>query len=370
MTTPATVATDQPRPAELAEFKGPLETKEQAAPDVSASATTEVLEEKTDPPDGLSERSEIHTHPGGDFVSEYGEYADVFEIPRKAHEWAAIQLLASAMNGRVFIPWGGTTYSLDFWMLVLSESGGGRNTMTSIVRGVANEAGIADLIHKAAWGSRIALLQQLSESPSGLYIWPEWGVVHKNFNDSRYAGMKEWFTNLYDEWHPPESIRYRTTGKKRDTPPIVFDSAPRTNIWATSSLDWFSANLGDGTDVTGGFLARFLPVVLPRSGRLVPKPRGLDAAKGASLAKKLKAAAELSGPATITADAEKLYNSYYESAHKRFAGHSNPSLAMPFFNRLKGQVLKLAVVFQVSETCSLEVSAAAMRRAIETAVDT
>jgi hypothetical protein len=40
---------------------------------------------------------------------------------------------------------------------------------------------------------------------------------------------------------------------------------------------------------------------------------------------------------------------------------------MPFFNRLRGIVLKLAVIFEVSQSVSLKVSEQAMKRAIEAA---
>jgi hypothetical protein len=40
---------------------------------------------------------------------------------------------------------------------------------------------------------------------------------------------------------------------------------------------------------------------------------------------------------------------------------------MPFFHRLRAIVLKLAVIFEVSASCSLRVSPAAMQRAIDLA---
>ena len=49
----------------------------------------------------------------GDFISDYADYADVFELPRAVHEWIACLLIAAVMNGRVFIEWGSVTYSFD-----------------------------------------------------------------------------------------------------------------------------------------------------------------------------------------------------------------------------------------------------------------
>src|ERR1700720_1758275 len=65
-----------------------------------------------------------------DFISTYADFADVFEMPREVHQWVAAQMIASVLNGNVSIKWGAVTYPLDFWILLLSGSGQGRNTAT------------------------------------------------------------------------------------------------------------------------------------------------------------------------------------------------------------------------------------------------
>src|SRR5260370_39710867 len=70
-----------------------------------------------------------------DFITTYADFADVFEMPRPVHEWVAAQLIASVLNGKVFIKWGAVTYPLDLWVLLLSGSGQGRNTATDVALG-------------------------------------------------------------------------------------------------------------------------------------------------------------------------------------------------------------------------------------------
>jgi hypothetical protein len=137
--------------------------------------------------------------PSLDFISSYADWADVFEAPRAAHEWIAALLVAAALNGNVFIEWGGgSSIPLDLWVLLLSESGQGRNTITSLAMDVAEASGVPGLIHRASWGSKQALYQQLASSPRGLYDWPEFSEVLRSFNDPKFAGAKEWFTDRYD----------------------------------------------------------------------------------------------------------------------------------------------------------------------------
>ena len=303
-----------------------------------------------------------------DFITNYADYADVFEISRKAHEWAAIQLIASLLNGKVLIPHGGQTLPLDLWILFLSASGMGRNTVLAVAQDVIDQSGIQSLVRNAAWGSRPAFYQQLAECPLGLYTWPEWSVVAKTLNDHRFCGLKEWLTDRYDNRRAPESLTYRQTGRKTDTPPIHFDTPPRINIMASSSEDWFVSNL-DQPDVTGGFVPRFILIRLPGSNRLIAKPQTPDSTRIGALSQQLAAISKLQGDAQFTLEAEKLYEQWYSDAHKRFDSQPNPALAMPFFNRLRGQVLKLAVVFEVSQYCSLNVSEQAMQRAIDAALE-
>ena len=319
-------------------------------------------------PSTVQPASAATTTPPMDFITAYADYADVFEIPRKAHEWGAIQMISSCLNGRVLIPNGGQVLTLDLWVLLLSASGMGRNTVLGAALDVVDQSGIQGLIRNAAWGSGPAFYQQLAQFPLGLFVWPEWSVVAKTLNDQRFGGVKEWLTDRYDNLRKPESIVYRQTGKKTDTPSIYFPKAPRTNILTSSSEDWFVGNLGQA-DVTGGFIPRFDLVHLPRSNRLIPKPQVPDTKRIGPLVQQLQAISQLQGDAQFTPQADKLYDQWYRDASGRFNGQPNPVLALPFFNRLRGQVLKLSVIFEASQSCSINVSDPAMVRAIDAAVE-
>lgn len=302
-----------------------------------------------------------------DFITSYADYADVFEMPRKAHEYVAIQLIGSNLNGNVSIPWGGVTLTLDQWVLLLSRSGEGRNTSTNVALNLIGQAGIQRLLFNATWGSSSAFYQQFVGHPRGLYVWQEFSAVLKKLNDSSFSGVKEWLTDRFDNMNIPPSITYRTTSRRQDTPPIVFPEAPRINILATSSRDWFINGL-ETADTTGGFIPRWLLVPLDGPHRLIPKPVPLNQELLPPLAEALRNISELRGEADLS-DVERTYEAWYRAAYKRFEGQPNRGLALPFFNRMRGLVLKLAVIFQISQSQSLKVSEIAMRRAINAATE-
>jgi hypothetical protein len=297
-----------------------------------------------------------------DFIETYADFADVFEMPRQVHEWVAAQMIASVLNGRVYIKWGAVTYPLDLWVLLLSGSGQGRNTATDLALEVIQAASIKGLLHKATWGSRVAFYQQVAECPTGLYAWQELSVVLRTLNDPKFSGVKEWITDRYDNLRVPDSVTYRVTGKKSDTPPIVFDQAPRINILATSSSDWFINSL-EQADTTGGFIPRWLPKQVGKSEKLIPKPVLPNRELLPELGDHLALVSKLNGDADLS-QVENQYSEWYSEAHARFDDQPNSALAMPFFNRLRGEVLKLSLIFEVSQSGTLQVSDRAFQRAV------
>lgn len=303
--------------------------------------------------------------PTSDFISTYADYADVLEAPREMHEDVAIVVLANAINGQVWIEYGALTIPLDLWLLVLSPSGFGRSTLVGLTRPLLSAAKMNDAILSSHWGSQQAFYQTVALRPKGLFVWPELSHVLKLLREPRFGGAKEWLTDRYDNTDIPHTINYRTTGKKGDTPPIVFSEPPRISIIATSSFDWFVTNL-EQEDSTGGFVPRWVMLWVKAPNRVIPKPRAPNGELLEPLAEHLRRASELKGKADFSC-VEQMYDAWYRDTNSRFTAQSNRDLAIPFFNRLRTQVLKLAVVYEVSRSLSVIISPEAMERAIRTA---
>lgn len=290
-----------------------------------------------------------------DFIDDYVRYADVLEVPPEAHEAIAVLLLAGAMNGNVYFDHGNKIVNFDLWVLLLSESSMGRNyVVEDIATPVLENAGLDRLIHK-----------QIAAQPVGLFIWPELSIILKKFQDSRFSGIQQWVTDIRDGNKIPAAVTYRVTGKRSDTPPIVFTTAPRLNILSTSSADWFYSSLAR-EDSTGGFLPRWTIMLLPKTDRCIPIPRKTDPSLLAPLAEHLRRVSELKGQADLS-DCIDVYEKWYGEAQKRFKNCSNPALAEPFFRRLRTQVLQFAVIYHVSERVDLQIGRHATERAIQMA---
>lgn len=302
-----------------------------------------------------------------DFIDTYAEYADVLEAPREMHEAVAIQLLATVLNRNgVSIPLGGLKYSLDLWTVLLSGSGLGRTTLVGLAHPILKKANLEDILLNTRWGSLQALYQQFAERPDGLFIWGELSEKLKLLNDRSFAGAKQWLTDRYDNWRSPDNISYRATGKvNQDTPPITFPRAPRFNILATSSEEWFFRNLWQ-EDSAGGFVPRWLLIRAKDSGRVVPIPRQLDQEVAETLAIQLLCVSDLKGQADLSGILNP-YDRWYRETKRRFQSQADKALASVYFNRHRVHVLKLAVVYEVSSTLSLKVTKDSWERAVRAA---
>lgn len=300
-----------------------------------------------------------------DFINTYASWADVVELPRVMHEAVAIQLVASLLNtNRVFIRNGPLWYPMDLWMVLISQSGGGRSSLLDFAKQLMAGAGVFEgenrggngvqlpenPINDCRWGSAPAFFQELSRNrDKNLYVWGELSEKFALFNSGPFKqyGAKAWFTDLYDKRSKPESIKYRETGKPSDTAPIEFDFAPRINILAGSSEDWFYNNL-HGDDSLGGWLPRWMFVRTGPRSRSCPRPTEPDPSTRTILANQLRAISQFSGEASMAEEIWKDYESWYVETQHRFDTHSNPALAAPYWNRHKGHILKLAVIFEAS----------------------
>jgi hypothetical protein len=298
-----------------------------------------------------------------DFISAYADYADVLEAPRRVHEAVAVSILAALLNPRVSIEYGGLSLTLDLWTLLLSGSGFGRNTLVSLAYPILDASEHRKLIRGTAWGSGPAIYQDLAQNPTGLAVWPEMSQILKTLSQSQFMGAKEWLTDRYDNTRVPDTLRYRASGQKPKTPDIEFLQTPRLNILATSSMEWLVASLVR-EDTTGGFLPRWFIEHVSEPSRVIPKPRKPDRQLVKPLADFLNEIGKLNGVADLSG-VERQYAEWYHAAHHRFEQQPNRALAIPFFNRLRALVLKLAVIFEASASRSLVVSPLALERAVQ-----
>ena len=183
------------------------------------------------------------------------------------------------------------------------------------------------------------------------------------FNNGKMGDTKTWLTDCHDNFRIPKPITYRKTNRSADTPPIEFSGAPRTNILATSSETWLLENVASG-DVGGGWLPRFIILRPDAKRKDVSIPAVLDPGKKLHLTNLLAKAERVSIGSEARIDGiEPLIADWYVPAKNRFVAY-DPHLGLAFFNRHRTNIIKAAVIFEVSMTGTVHVSEAAWSRAV------
>jgi hypothetical protein len=308
-----------------------------------------------------------------DFVADYVKYADRFELPRRVHELVAIVAIAALLNGKVWGKAGGSVVPMDFWLLLLCGSGGGRNTTVRVMRQLLKAADIHGVLKTEAWGSFSAALQELADrgSDSLLDVWTEYSQVMQDWKAPHFRGIKQLVADCYDELETPQGKKYRDTGddEKKKTPDIVFaNGVPRLSFLATSSFAWLNDAV-ERTDITGGWLPRWCPIIAGEitEDNLVPWVEEADEHLKQPLVNKIKLMSQFSGIVNF-APWKAEQDKWYHAAWRRF--HDRGALALCFFHRHRMCLYKLAVIAEVSRRTSfpkaeLTISQAAWEQAIK-----
>ena len=303
-----------------------------------------------------------------DLVTNYVTYADRFELPPKMHELTIIAGIAALVNGKVTIRNGAQRIPLDFWSLLISDSGAGRNTLASVFRDLLKECGLAERVSTDGWGSGQAMQEYFAkDSKSGtatFHVWEEMSAMMQKLGQKSFQGALEWITNLYDNFETPPAVRYRSgKGGKSKTPDIVFSMPPRTNFLALTSEAWF-LDATNQLQAKGGFTPRWCPLIVREPGRFIATPAEADHSLIPPMAEKMKQIATCAGEMRVTGPIREDYQRWYEAMKGRFRKHSNPSLAEPFANRHRVHFLKLWAIYELSSSASLILTKESFERAV------
>src|SRR5438874_3607905 len=115
--------------------------------------------------------------PSADLITDYVNYADRFELPRIMHELTIMTGIAALVNGKVVIKNGGQQISFDFWTLLITRSGGGRNTLASVFYDLLKACDKADLISTEGWGSGIYMQEFFAKHSVVFHVWEEMSAM-------------------------------------------------------------------------------------------------------------------------------------------------------------------------------------------------
>jgi len=191
-----------------------------------------------------------------------------------------------------------------------------------------------------------AFMEELSTGQAGMIISNELGGWLQNMNASHTGVLKQLLTDFYDV---PISYRYRTRGQG-----TLIVQEPYITVNGVSTLDWIKDNLKE-TDVSSGFLARFLLFYPPKNDIIPPAlPIKRDNTKLNNiinqLTKDLKQYQNITKPIeySVEANVRKAFEDYYFDLNHKALNESETTQKIigPYVKRWTPSLYKISMLMQ------------------------
>ena len=281
-------------------------------------------------------------------------WLETSDAPRVYHVAAGLAVIASAVENRVYLPFGGERIYPNIWALLLGPSSFFRkSTCISKARKTLSRAHPDALLPDEF--SREALLKKLSSRGQGLLTYSEFSGALATFGKDYMSGTKELLTDLYD---CPASYS-RVVGQTEFKAVGICLS-----LLAASQTGWFLEKL-KGVDMRSGFIARFSFWPAFDKKRFIAIPPEPDTQLSNDIVKRLQALTHIRPqPCVLNRAVQDRYTSWLERHERELHGHPRCDDLSPFWSRLSIMTMKFAMVLQLARDAAPEIELDAMERAI------
>lgn len=277
------------------------------------------------------------------FTDLYVEYcSEQTDAPAIFHRFLSYLIVSSVVNKNITIQFGFKSLHPNLFLLIAAPSSSHRkswsqNIAVNMIRHV-NDGVFKDFIIPDT-SSREAFITELASSDryplgSGLIKIDELkGFMDRMKSSKHYSGFIQDLSTIYD------GDRIKRKVGVDEVKEYVID-APFLNMTAACSLDWLYKSI-ESTDISGGFLARFIWVVCDEK---IESPSSLPGKpseeKFGILLNKLARISQFMGEASFDEIAYHHYNEWY----KNFYSNHQGGMWDANFHRMSVIILKIATL--------------------------
>jgi hypothetical protein len=292
----------------------------------------------------------------------YVEYAsEITDAPRLYAEWLGYLVVSCVLNKSIWMDYGGFMKMYpNLYLLIIGPSSIYRKSFSqrlaaSIVREVYDEFQLLDFSSREAFISEMAR-QDRTPAGCGLMLIDEMaGFMSRAKTSPHFTGMIQDLSSAFTS----DTIE-RRVGVKEDEKVIYRVADPFLNISAACSYDWLTKSV-ETSDLTGGFLARFLWIVPPdKTGEHWSEAKHGDILKRQEIIDRLTEIKRMvMGPMTWDAQSKAYWDWWYSDFRQRNHGGRWDAN----FERMTNQVRKVAMI-NAAQRAALQIS----REDLESAV--
>jgi len=298
------------------------------------------------------------------FLEAYCEYGDDGFVPPQFNEWAALSIIAGALERRCWIPWS-DTYSFypNIYVLLVSKPGQGKSVSlgkaVDLLKDVSRKTGTLNILPSQVTEAKFIEMmghgRSFMDTSTGkeLMVFQNAGYYYaseaSNSLRNIFGDFIACLTDFYD--CPP----YWERATKKDGKPIALKNVCM-NLLAGSTFDYLGKLVSD-ENIQGGFASRLLYVVQQESvikeqqyaSGQDPEIRGLREKYRAALIEDLTQISTMSGPMIATPEFGKAWEAWYPEHQRHVQGFKSEKL-QSILARTNTNVLKVSILLSAAES--------------------
>lgn len=294
-----------------------------------------------------------------------GEFVEETESPRHFWLWAGLFTITSALQRKVWAPFGLDNLYPNLYVILVAPPGKCRKSAPlSLSKRLLTECNIITAVDSQSKRSFTSELAKIGET-GGYFQYQKKPrrntaitVVSKEFSSFLALdpkGMIECLTDIYDTH---EQWAYKTHGAGQD-----FIYGPCVNMFAGTTPTWIASNLPEEA-IGGGFTSRVALIYGNHKYKRVTIPPEPPKEIYRALLYDLGIISNIIGEFTWEDEAFNLFDSWYKSLGQKVRETKNEKLHA-FIERMHIMVLKVAMALRVSYTDNLIFTPDDIGRAIQ-----
>lgn len=295
--------------------------------------------------------------PSTGFLHDYIDFAaDFTDAPNQFHAGVSLTIFGASLLRRVGIQLGRKVLRTNFFTLLIAPSSTFRKT-------TCLDAG-GDILYRYLPGCTLprefsteSLVLHLAKQKSyGLLYYSEIAELLNQFERGYAQGVLALLTDFFD--CPARYERETVTNGLQNINDVFI------SILAASTVDWVNKHISE-EHVLGGFWPRFL--FFPARRRTKPflaYPPPPDLARRDALVATLRTFENVSGVGALSPEASAVYVPWSERLNATLENHRLGAGFGKHLSRMQVALLKIALLFELSESQQLVVGEEALRRAV------
>jgi hypothetical protein len=294
--------------------------------------------------------------PESGFLRDYVDFAaSVTDAPDQFHAGTALTVLGTATQRRIYYQMGINKLYPNFFTALVAPSSVYRKSTSIKIGGSITHYYKPGLIFPREFSTERFLLHLAKTSSQGLFYFSELAELLDQFKRSYAEGILALLTDFYD---CPSKYERET---QKDGLQVINDVY--ISILGASTVDWLNKNMSQDQS-EGGFWPRFLFWPARERKPLMEIPPEPDDLKKNTLVYQLKELEGVAGKVILTDPAEALYRSWCRKSDQSAMRHPLGPSFIKYLSRMQSYAIKIAMLFEVSETKGLDISEVAMQKAL------